>query len=45
MAATIYHGIGINHHAEFHDQLKRPLPIVRDGEPVHELWGSQAAEK
>jgi uncharacterized protein (DUF1501 family) len=41
LAATIYHGMGINYEAEMHDQLNRPLPIVRDGHPVHELWGSQ----
>jgi hypothetical protein len=41
LAASIYHGLGISHHAEMHDQLKRPLPIVRDGSPVMELWGSQ----
>lgn len=40
LVATIYHALGINHHAEFRDQLGRPLPLVRDGEPVRELWGS-----
>ncbi|MFN3649224.1 MAG: DUF1501 domain-containing protein [Armatimonadota bacterium] len=41
MIATIYHALGVDHHAEMHDQLNRPLPIVRDGSPVYELWGSQ----
>jgi hypothetical protein len=41
LVATIYHALGIDYHAEFHDQLNRPLPVVRDGEPVHELWGSK----
>jgi uncharacterized protein (DUF1501 family) len=39
--ATMYHALGVNHHAEVHDQLKRPLPVVRDGAPVYELWGSK----
>ena len=42
MAATIYHALGISHHAEMKDQLDRPLPIVRDGNPVLELWGSKS---
>jgi hypothetical protein len=42
-AATVYHAMGINPRAEVHDQLKRPLPIVRNGEPVYELWGSGKA--
>ncbi len=41
LTATIYHAMGINYQAEMHDQLNRPLPIVRDGEPVYELWGSK----
>jgi hypothetical protein len=41
-SATVYHALGINPRAEFHDQLNRPLPIVRGGEPVHELWGSKS---
>lgn len=43
LAATIYHALGISHHSEMRDQLNRPLPIVRDGEPVHELWGSKSS--
>jgi len=42
LVATIYHALGIPHHTEVHDQLNRPLPIVRGGEPVYELWGSKA---
>ena len=41
LIATIYHALGISHHAEIHDRLKRPLPVVRGGEPVLELWGSR----
>ncbi len=40
-AATVYHAMGIDHHEHFRDQLDRPLPIVRDGSPVYELWGSK----
>lgn len=42
LIATIYHGLGMNYHAEVRDQLDRPIPIVRDGHPVYELWGSKA---
>lgn len=42
LTATIYHAMGIDHKAEMHDQLNRPLPIVRDGEPVYELWGRKS---
>jgi uncharacterized protein (DUF1501 family) len=42
MMATVYHGLGMDHTAMFKDQLDRPLPIVRDGEPVYELLGSKA---
>jgi len=41
LIATIYHSLGISHHSEMHDQLNRPLPVVRGGEPVLELWGSK----
>jgi hypothetical protein len=41
LIATIHHALGIDPHAEVRDQLGRPLPIVRGGEPVHELWGSR----
>lgn len=41
MIATTYHAMGMNHEAEMHDQLNRPLPVVRDGSPVYELWGSR----
>jgi hypothetical protein len=41
--ATMYHHLGIHHEAEIYDQLKRPHPVVRSGEPVYELWGSRKA--
>jgi hypothetical protein len=41
LAATIYHAMGIDYQAHMRDQLARPLPIVRDGHPVYELWGSR----
>jgi hypothetical protein len=37
MTATVYHGLGINHHAEMTDQAGRPLPIST-GEPMTELF-------
>lgn len=40
LTATLYHALGIDHHTHVRDQLNRPLPIVRNGEPVLELWGS-----
>ena len=49
MVATIYHALGISHHAEIKDQLNRPIPLVRpspsgkEPEPVNELWGSKSA--
>lgn len=42
LAATIYHAMGLDYQAHFQDNLGRPLPIVRDGHPVYELWGSKA---
>ena len=42
LLATIYHALGVPYESEFHDQLKRPVPIVRDGHPVYELWGKKA---
>lgn len=40
---TIYYAMGIDQHAELRDQLSRPIPLVRGGEPVTELWGSKGA--
>ncbi len=39
LAATIFHLLGISHHAEFKDQLGRPLPIVEGGNPIKEIVG------
>jgi hypothetical protein len=35
--ATLFHVMGLNAHADVHDQLGRPIPISR-GEPVMELF-------
>ena len=43
MVATIYHALGMSHHGEMRDQLNRPIPLVRGGEPVYELWGRKPA--
>jgi len=37
LAATIFHLLGISHHAEFKDQLDRPLPVVEGGQPIREI--------
>ena len=39
LTATIFHLLGISHHAEFKDQLGRPLPIVEGGNPIKEIVG------
>ena len=42
LLATIYQALGVPYQTEFHDQLNRPVPIVREGHPVYELWGKKA---
>jgi len=37
MTATVYHSLGIDHHAETHDQANRPLRLSA-GEPMIELF-------
>ncbi len=37
--ATMYHVLGIDYHAEFYDHARRPLAILREGEPIRELVG------
>ena len=39
LAATIFHLLGISHHAEFKDRLDRPLPVVDGGNPIKEIVG------
>jgi len=39
LAATIFHLLGISHHAEFRDRLDRPLPVVEGGQPIKEITG------
>ena len=39
LAATIFHQLGIPHHAEFKDRLNRPLPVVEGGKPIREITG------
>ena len=39
LAATIFHLLGIPHHAEFKDRLDRPLPVVEGGKPIREITG------
>ncbi len=37
--STMYHVLGIDYHAEFYDHARRPLAILREGEPIRELFG------
>jgi uncharacterized protein (DUF1501 family) len=39
VAATFYHALGIDHHKEYHTSTGRPVMIVRNGEPITELFG------
>ena len=38
VAASFYHNLGINHHKEYHSSTGRPIMIVRDGNPIPELF-------
>lgn len=35
--STMYHQLGIDHHQVFHDEANRPLPILKEGEPIEGL--------
>jgi hypothetical protein len=37
LLATIYHRFGIDVHKVYHDRSGRPIPILREGEPIAEL--------
>lgn len=37
--STMYHMLGIDHHHVFHDQARRPLPVLNEGSPIPELVG------
>jgi len=37
--STMYHVVGIDHKHVFHDDAKRPLPVLSEGEPIKELVG------
>jgi hypothetical protein len=39
LTATILEAMGINHKSVLHTPLGRPIHLVDDGEPVHELFG------
>jgi uncharacterized protein DUF1501 len=39
VAATIYDALGINYHKDIISPSGRPVPILPETEPVHELWG------
>jgi hypothetical protein len=37
--STMYHVVGIDHKYVFHDDAKRPLPVLSEGDPIKELVG------
>ncbi|MBY0513180.1 MAG: DUF1501 domain-containing protein [Gemmataceae bacterium] len=37
--STMYHVLGIDHKHVFHDDARRPLPILGEGAPIRELVG------
>ena len=37
--STMYHCLGIDHKHVFHDDAKRPLPVLSEGDPIKELVG------
>jgi Protein of unknown function (DUF1501) len=37
--STMYHHLGIDTEAEFHNEAQRPLKILNGGEPIKELLG------
>ena len=37
-AASFFHAIGIDHHAEYHTPDGRPVMIVKNGHPIEALW-------
>jgi hypothetical protein len=39
VAATIYHALGVDYTKVLHTPQGRPVPILPDCEPIHELWG------
>ena len=38
VAATIYHALGVDYHAELQTPSGRPVRILTDAAPIHELW-------
>jgi len=39
VAATLYRCLGIDHRQEYRTSTGRPVMIVRDGEPIRQLFG------
>jgi uncharacterized protein (DUF1501 family) len=38
VAASLYRALGIDHHKEYHTDTGRPIMIVRDGNPIPQLF-------
>jgi Protein of unknown function (DUF1501) len=38
VAASFYHNLGIDHKQEFHTETGRPITLVRDGNPISQLF-------
>jgi uncharacterized protein (DUF1501 family) len=39
VAASYLKAIGIDHHKEYHTNTGRPIMVVRNGEPIKQLFG------
>ncbi|MGL4461052.1 MAG: DUF1501 domain-containing protein [Planctomycetia bacterium] len=37
--ATVYHTVGIDRNHTFHDNARRPMPVLSEGSPIPELTG------
>ena len=37
-AASFFHALGIDHRQEYYTPTNRPVMIVRDGEPIKQLF-------
>jgi hypothetical protein len=38
VAASYFKSLGIDHHKEYHTNTGRPMMIVRNGEPIPQLF-------
>lgn len=38
LLASLYHAVGLDHHATIRDRQQRPIPILESGQPIAELF-------